>query len=216
MDQKGFSVLFIILGFVFIIGVAGGAYFLGKESSPKPSPTSVVTFPTSQHTVTTSPSDINPEPTGAGETANWKMYVSENYGYSFKYPFNFWISSVTTSKKVTSDTSITTISDAPPPPTNTMATMSITDFGQKPGESLNTLVNRYMEDRTEHLIKRSKNITVNNHAALYLETDVSNKRYDLIFIETGNSNVIIITLHAVDNSLQPSINKMLSTFIFTQ
>ncbi len=208
MRQKGFAPVIILVGLLIIFAVAGGVYYLGRSSSSKPVTNSVVTYqvsPTLQATVSASPS----------ETANWKIFTSENYGYSFKYPTNFWISSVTTGKKVTAETFVTTISDAPPP-ANTVAMMSITDVGQKPGEDLNSLVGGYMGNRTGYLIKQSKNVMINNYSAIYLETVASNKLFDIIFIETDPSNVVIIDIYKMKNSLQPVINQILSTFKFTQ
>ena len=88
--QKGVGVIYILVG-VLILAAIGGAYYLGKSSTPKPS-TPVVSQtpkPTPSSTL-----DTNPAPTGAGETvytesdrsANWKTYTNTKYGFSFKYP----------------------------------------------------------------------------------------------------------------------------------
>lgn len=83
MSQKGFSVIYILVGILIIAGIAGGAYYFGKSQSNKPtaitqSPTPVITFQTPQ--LTPSPVD---------ETANWKTYTEGNY--SVKYPLNYQV-----------------------------------------------------------------------------------------------------------------------------
>lgn len=78
--QKGQALVLILVGILIIISVAGGAYFLGKSSTPKPQPPKPV-VQTPQPTP-----DASPVPTGTGETANWKTYTSIKYGYSIDYP----------------------------------------------------------------------------------------------------------------------------------
>lgn len=84
--QKGFAPLIIILGILVILGIAGGAFYLGRSTISNPSPTPAVT---SQITPPLNPS-TNPAPTGSGETDNWKTYTNTQAGISFKYPNN-WI-----------------------------------------------------------------------------------------------------------------------------
>lgn len=79
MMQKGQILIWIIVG-VLVIAVAGGAYYLGRSTTPKPSATPNVISQTPQPTPTSSPVD---------ETANWKTYTNDRFGYSIKYP-NIW------------------------------------------------------------------------------------------------------------------------------
>lgn len=72
---------------IFILGlliflIAGGAYFLGKQTTTKSSSAPVVTSQTPQPTASPNPID---------ETASWKMYASYNNKFSFKYPPEFTI-----------------------------------------------------------------------------------------------------------------------------
>lgn len=76
-SQKGFSPLFIILGIILVIGIVGGAYYLGKAQNPKPQP---------QNPVITSQT---PKPTD--QIVNWKKFNSQYF--SFSYP-NQWQVSV--------------------------------------------------------------------------------------------------------------------------
>lgn len=81
MNQKGFAPILILLGIVFILAVAGGAFYVGKIVSTPPEILPVITptpklFPTS----IISPTSI------IDETANLKTYSNEKYKISFKYP----------------------------------------------------------------------------------------------------------------------------------
>ena len=74
--QKGFTTILILVGIVFVVIIAGGAYYLGKSGGTKQSPAPVVTSQTPQ-----------PSPTSTvEEVSTWKIYNSKKYGYSFKYP----------------------------------------------------------------------------------------------------------------------------------
>lgn len=200
--QKGFSAILVLVGLVAVVVIAGGIFYANKLIPTAATPNYNQPLPSTQK------SKVN-------ETASMKTYISENYGYSFKYPTNFWITSVTTSKKTNSGT-VASIGDAPPPPTNTVASLSITDIERKQNEGLDKLVDRYLTSRTEYKINTTENITINNHPSIYLKTFVSNTRYDLIFLDTGNSNVVIVNIHGANDSLQPTINNMLSTFKFAE
>ena len=85
-SQRGFTPILIIVGILIIATVAGGAYYLRKDTSSlrggseatdvaiSPTPT-----PTPDETVYTE----------SDETANWKTYTNTEYGYSIKYSQNF-------------------------------------------------------------------------------------------------------------------------------
>lgn len=81
MSQKGFGVIYILVGVLILSFVAGGAYFLGKSSEPKPS--TPVVSQTPQPT---------PSPT-PDETVNWKTYTDVKNGFELKYPSNAEVSS---------------------------------------------------------------------------------------------------------------------------
>lgn len=89
--EKGQTVLWIMVGVLIIAGIAGGAYYLGKSTTPKSSPAPVVTSPAAtqrgEQTSQSSPiKDASPAPTGAGETANWKTYTDNIDNFTVRYP----------------------------------------------------------------------------------------------------------------------------------
>ncbi len=88
--NKGVSTTAGILIVVSIAIVAGGLItwqMCPKEEVPTPSPT---VSPTPTTTPTSSSFPTSTSPTGdastTDETANWKIYTNEEYGYEIKYP----------------------------------------------------------------------------------------------------------------------------------
>jgi hypothetical protein len=74
--QRGFAVIYLLIGIVLILAF-GGVYYLGKTSNlPSPISNPVVT----------------PKPTSINETANWKTYTNNDLGYVLKYPANWSVS----------------------------------------------------------------------------------------------------------------------------
>lgn len=74
--QKGQGLIFVIVGILAAIVIAGGAYYLGRSTSPKPSATPTVVSQTPQPTPSTTPD----------KTDNWKTYTNNMFGYQIKYP----------------------------------------------------------------------------------------------------------------------------------
>ncbi len=72
--QKGQIFIWTIVGTLVIL-IAGGAYYLGRSTSPKSSTTPTVISQTPQ-----------PITTSSDETANWETYTNNKYYYSIKYP----------------------------------------------------------------------------------------------------------------------------------
>lgn len=77
--QKGFAPILILVGVLIIAAVAGGAYYLGKSQISKPQPT--ITPVATQTPQPTSMPSSTPD-----ETANWKTYKNEKYGFEIKHP----------------------------------------------------------------------------------------------------------------------------------
>ena len=86
--QRGNTAILIIVGILVLVGVAGGAYFLGRQtlSLRGVSETSnAAILPTS------SPApNVSPVSSDADETANWKTYTNINGNYSIKFPSNWY------------------------------------------------------------------------------------------------------------------------------
>lgn len=71
--QKGFALLWILVGVIVVAGIAGGAYYLGRQASPKQQ---------TQNPVITS--EATPAP--IDETTNWKTYQDQKNLFEFRYP----------------------------------------------------------------------------------------------------------------------------------
>ncbi len=81
--QKGQVLIFLLVG-ILVIAIAGGAYYLGRQTTPKSAPAPVVTSSTLQPTP--SPSPIS------DEMSTWKTYTNQLYQFSFKYPPSWTVS----------------------------------------------------------------------------------------------------------------------------
>ncbi|MEK7517821.1 MAG: PsbP-related protein [Patescibacteria group bacterium] len=77
-NYGGSKLIPIILGIGAVVIIAIGAYTLGTKQSQ----------PVVQNSVQATPI---PSPTPVDETANWKTYTNTKYGFSLKYP-NDWFS----------------------------------------------------------------------------------------------------------------------------
>ena len=85
--QKGQAPILILVG-ILIIAVAGGAYYLGtfknvKLQSQNPVVTSIQV---SASPVSSSTFVASSTPISSDETANWKIYINSQFGFSVKYP----------------------------------------------------------------------------------------------------------------------------------
>ena len=86
--QKGQGQVLILIGILIIAAVAGGAYYLGtfknvKLQSQNPVVTSIQV---SASPVSSSTSVVSSTPISSDETANWKIYINSQFGFSVKYP----------------------------------------------------------------------------------------------------------------------------------
>lgn len=80
--QKGFSVVFILIGILVIAGIAGGGYYFGKLPIKPTTKTEISVTPTAQ-------------PVKVDETANWKTYPNPDKGVFFKYPATWELHTLT-------------------------------------------------------------------------------------------------------------------------
>lgn len=99
----------VLIGIVIIMVIAGGAYFFGKSQAPK-SQNSVIISQTSQPTITSQPAPI------PDETANWETYTNTKYGFSLKYPPDWYAWNSGNQVAVSEDDSIYVSFQPKPPP----------------------------------------------------------------------------------------------------
>lgn len=82
-NQRGFSAILVILGFILVISVATGVYFI-KNSKPKstqPTSNSQNNLPSAQTIKQISSTSAQQK-----ETVNWKIYSISDCLVTFKYP----------------------------------------------------------------------------------------------------------------------------------
>lgn len=76
--QKGQAQVLILAGIVILIAVAGGIFFLGRITAPKPQTPVVTSSPQPSPTPQSTPT--------SDETVNWKKYINTGYKFSMRYP----------------------------------------------------------------------------------------------------------------------------------
>lgn len=205
--QKGQTGILILTGIVILIAVVGGIFFLGRVTAPKP-----------EAPVTTSspqPS-ASPQPTPTSDpTANWKTYASE-FGYSFKYPANFWITSVQTSKP-----GVATIGDAPPAaPESTVADLEVRQDTIDEKFNLDARMTDHLRIYSEYKVLGQKDIQIATFPARYVEATVNNKYpIILVLVQKDNSYSVLLEASASGNKitssqLKSSFDQILYTFKF--
>lgn len=75
--QKGFAPILILLGILLVVVVAGGVFYFGRQTNPKP-PQNQVIVSNPQVLLTTD------------KISNWKTYTNQKYGYEIKFPTNWF------------------------------------------------------------------------------------------------------------------------------
>lgn len=92
--QKGQATILILVGILIILAVAGGAYYLGRQTTPKSSSASVVN---------SQPSSENPSPTVVKLSDAWnlgtKTYANPKIDITFQYPKYFIVTEVDIDRK---------------------------------------------------------------------------------------------------------------------
>jgi len=85
------KVMWMILGLLIILGLIGGAYYLGAKSKQAN---------ISATEMKTSPSVVKASPTPKSQVG-WKTYADKQYGFSFQYPSNWSFGFVNTQNNST-------------------------------------------------------------------------------------------------------------------
>ncbi|MBI2039583.1 hypothetical protein HYT18_00745 [Candidatus Microgenomates bacterium] len=86
MNQRGQTQVLILAGIVILVAIAGGIFWLGRETLPRQD-SSGQAVPESQAPVTTpqpSPTDETANPDSIG--ANWKTYTNNEFSFVIKHP----------------------------------------------------------------------------------------------------------------------------------
>lgn len=89
LAESGQTQVLILAGIVLLLAVAGGVFYWGRLTAPKPQPQTPVTTSSPQPSPT--PTDASREPNGSAKTADWKTYIRKNV-FEIKYPPNWQLS----------------------------------------------------------------------------------------------------------------------------
>ncbi len=103
MNQRGFTVLSVLVGTVLVLALVGGGYYLGKSNQAKTNYQSErqqqtpLESNTTQVGATVTPMNVPTPAPSSNPTANWKAYSNKKYGYAAKYPSNLTVNEFETS-----------------------------------------------------------------------------------------------------------------------
>ena len=225
--QKGFAPILILVGILVIVAVAGGAYFLGKQ-------TTIHQFSlTSDASPAPTGAGNNPVPNGTGETANWKTYTNSEYKFSFRYPYSFYvkdISQIDTYSTVNPIKWLVLIADSQRPIDQAHYPEIDIGFFQKPTNmTLDEWLNIYTtskdnfnnpdpEDKDKRYwgVKNLNKLIVNDTPAIKFFSSNGASTYQInVLINRGNRvfivQSVITSLGQIDDK---TVSQILSTFKF--
>lgn len=102
LKEKGFTPILLLVGFLLIVAVAGGAYYFGKSQSVRPEAVSTPN-PTITSQVIPSPSTAITSATSLATawSGRLNLYSDSTLGISFQYPAFFIVNVIDTAKEKT-------------------------------------------------------------------------------------------------------------------
>lgn len=195
--SKGFSAVFILIGVLALLSVAGGAYYLGQRNDSQPFRT------------ITSKQEATP-PLVADEAVNWKIYTNNKYHFNFKYPQNWSYSGFEESVCLYN----TPTNDAGPGYVVCISHM-LPDSGVKIEDQVGTkkeIADKVFEEKVADL-----NID-NKPAAKFIMTVLPGSQTEarpgiLVKVKNG-SDLFDINFYFQDHVSEKTFNEILSTFKF--
>lgn len=210
--QKGFSAIIILVAVLIILAVVGGAYYLGRQTTPKSQ---------SQSPVVTSQLSSSPSPT-SNETVNWKTYTNKKYHLAFNYPPNGEADegSAQSSIRIFNNNAppyfifTIDIQDNPSHLTNQQAVDKIVESVR------NNKYNPVAKDQADKTIQTLKEYTNGQIKAIRLKSffEGYEEDYGEIIYATEN-NIYTFNIHdgsgGVGNLEEKLLDQILSTFKFT-
>jgi hypothetical protein len=154
INQKGFAVLHIVLILIVVAIVGFAGWYVYKAN--KDTNSTLNNLDNSEISITATPT---PAPTIEDETADWKIYTSEKYKFSFKYPAD-WV--------VDDERLIWLYSPRPADPDTLRADIYFEEYNPSgvwsPGQSLQDYYNNAWKNHDEFTKKR-----VNSYSELTVQ-----------------------------------------------
>lgn len=182
--QKGQTLIWVIAGALII---AGGVFYLGRSSNPKPSPTQIVTSQTPQSSPNAGPTEFKQET--YNPPSGWKKFNSNLLKLSFYYPSEF---KVTESGEGLSEVNLTkgiSLSQA-----NSPARWGIGEFSDYVGESRREwYLKKHPEISTDDKdnLKFTEFATVNTSGLLVTYTGNNYGWSDTLLIARGGNMLVV-------------------------
>lgn len=205
--QKGFSLILALVGVAFITVIAGGIFYLGRVTTPKPQ----IQNPTVTSTTQPTSSPIT------ASTSNLQVYKNTTYNYSLEVPTDWSIDKQNAAQnndglvfmysgdfKVVGDTQVPHLSKG----------SQLEIVASKGYKSYEDLIGKESSDPT--YTNKQETTVAGEKATLWTSNNAYNipgqKGYKYAFFRSGTGYSISITSATSDDSL---FRQILSTFKFT-
>lgn len=223
MSHKGFVPILIILILAGAIALAGGAYYLGRSTGKaiilKPGNNSIITFQPEPSSIPTKNSEITITPSPIpDETADWESFKDTDYGYYFKYPKNFWITSTTVEKGPVNGIYSVEHGDSPPSPQGTVATFSVENLTNREEKDFSAWVDKFLQRQQVKVVIKENRIILNSPAYLVeVEIESGNTTYFYFLLKRDDSHYVSINISSSTlpkSNLKTLFEKILSTITY--
>ncbi len=216
--QKGQALVFILVGVLILAAIAGGAYYLGRQTTPKPQTSNpVVTSSTPQ------PSPSQYKTTNLTSGFNWEEH------FTIKYPPGFLVNDKAAHNTIRIEKAYFSQAYAPGSPSFMYISLIPDDFNGKAGE-----IYIYSPEETKKLLnmqigeidqyqryKRLADVTVDGFTAKVFEglAPAQHLKGDIVrelYLHKGDNTYMIgVFITAEDKSMTlETFNQILQSFTF--
>ncbi len=224
--QKGSAPLIIILGMLVILGIVGGAYYFGKSLSKTPDKSKACTEEAKQCPDGSFVGRVGPNcefkpcpsvtPKTSDETANWKMYINQKFGFSMKYPKDWIVKENGNNSIWVSNTNEETLIIGVK---NATDTVKITKSGTV---DVKELVKRGDVEFLQQLVEKDALVFKGNDMSVMYDQAKEIPRGNLVFTLSLDKTIICAAFIGVScpkilsSTSESIVDQILSTFKFTQ
>ena len=161
-----------------------------------------------------------PEGVIKDETADWKTYRNEEYGYEIKYPPNFYYDECEICDTHVSFQELDRWEGSYEWPRLGIEKFNSGDFSLLDWlkqrwllQDIDIGTQNYYQENLNKILDKREGLSINNYQAIKLSLDFSSGNYD-IFIYNGTNTIVKATCVSSAEDISKTCNQMLSTFRF--